>query len=112
MSRKTKERIDDLDKTVAYYMDKVEKLEKTQREFDKETKDYIRKCVWDSMQSWLNSGHQDIITMLNDKVVTTELIRDEVGELNEKKIDLELTLERVNKTLNKYKQRQSEAAND
>lgn len=100
---KTKERIDDLDKTVAHYMGKVEKLEKTQREFDKETKDYIRKCVWESMQSWLNSGHQSIVTMINDKVVTTQFIRDEVRELNEKKIDLELTLERVNETLDKYK---------
>lgn len=100
---KTKERIDDLDKTVAYYMDKVEKLEKIQREFDKETKDYIRKCVWESLQSWLNSGHQKIITMINDNVVTTELIRDEMRELNDKKIDLELTLERVNEILDKCK---------
>lgn len=103
MSRKTKEQIDDLDKTVAHYMDKVEKLEKTQREFDKETKDYIRKCVWESMQSWINSGHQNIVTTINDKVVTTELIRDEIKELNDKKIDLELTLERVNETLDKCK---------
>lgn len=99
MNRKTKERIDDLDKTVARYMDKVEKLEESQREI----KEYIKKCVWESMQSWLNSGHQDIITMINDKVVTTQFIRDEVRELNEKKIDLELTLERVNETLNKCK---------
>lgn len=103
MSRKTKERIDDLDKTVAHYMDKVEKLEKSQREFDEETKDYIRKCVWESMQSWINSRHQNIVTMVNDKVVTTQFIRDEVRELNDKKIDLELTLERVNETLNKCK---------
>lgn len=94
---KTKERIDDLDKTVAYYMDRVEKLEESQREI----KEYIKKCVWESMQSWLNSGHQNIVTMINDKKVTTQFIRDEVRELNEKKIDLELTLERVNKTLNK-----------
>lgn len=100
---KTREWIEDLDKTVAHCMGKVEKLEKTQREFDKETKDYIRKCVWGSMQSWLNSGHQNIITMINDKVVTTQFVRDEVKELNKKKIDLELTLERVNETLNKCK---------
>jgi hypothetical protein len=100
---KTREWIEDLDKTVAHYMGKVEKLEKTQREFDKETKDYIRKCVWESMQSWVNSGHQNIITMINDKVVTTQFIRDEVRELNEKKIDLELALERVNEALNKCK---------
>jgi hypothetical protein len=110
MSRKTKELIDDLDKTVVYYMDKVEKLEKSQREFDKETKDYIRKCVWESMQSWLNSGHQNIVTMINDEVVTTQYIRDEVKELNEKKIDLELTLERVNETLNKCKGEDDEKA--
>ena len=55
------------------------------------------------MQSWLNSGHQSIVTMINDKKVTTQYIRDEVRELNEKKIDLELALERVNETLNKYK---------
>ena len=103
MNRKTKEWIEDLDKTVACYMGKVEKLEKSQREFDEEIKGYIRKCVWESMQSWLNSGHQNIITMINDKVVTTQYIRDEVRELNEKKIDLELTLERVNETLGKYK---------
>lgn len=96
---KTKERIDDLDKTVAYYMDRVEKLEESQREI----KEYIKKCVWESMQSWLNSGHQNIVTMINDKKVTTQFIRDEVRELNEKKIDLELTLERVNETLNKCK---------
>ena len=100
---KTREWIEDLDKTVAHYMGKVEKLEKTQREFDKETKDYIRKCVWESMQSWVNSGHQNIITKINDKIITTEFIRDEVRELNDKKIDLELTLERVNETLNKCK---------
>lgn len=99
MNRKTKERIDDLDKTVAYYMDKVEKLEESQREI----KEYIKKCVWESMQSWLSSGHRNIVTMVNDKVVTTQYIRDEVRELNEKKIDLELTLERVNETLNKCK---------
>ena len=78
---KTRELVDGLDKTVAYYMDKVEKLEKSQREFDKETKDYIRKCVWESMQSWINSGHQNIITKINDKIITTEFIRDEVREL-------------------------------
>ena len=108
---KTRELVDDLDKTVAYYMDKVEKLEESQREFDKETKDYIRKCVWESMQSWLNSGHQNIITMINDKVVTTQYIRDEVRELNEKKIDLELTLKRVNETLNKCKGDSNETKN-
>lgn len=103
MIRKTNERIDDLDKTVAYYMDKIEKLEESHREFDNEVKDYIRKCVWESMQSWLNSSHRSVVTMINDKKVTTQYIRDEVRELNEKKIDLELTLERVNETLNKYK---------
>lgn len=61
---KTRELINDLDKTLACYMGKVEKLEKSQREFNKETKDYIRKCVWESMQSWVNSGHQNIITKI------------------------------------------------
>lgn len=100
---KTREWVEDLDKTVAYYMGKVEKLEKSQREFNKETKDYIRKCVWESMQSWVNSGHQNIITKINDKIITTEFVRDEVRELKDKKIDLELALEQVNETLKKYK---------
>lgn len=100
---KTREWIEDLDKTVAYYMGKVEKLEKSQREFDKETKDYIRRCVWESMQSWVNSGHQNIITKINDKIITTEFVRDEVRELKDKKIDLELALKQVNDTLKKYK---------
>ena len=100
---KTRELIDDLDKTLAYYMAKVEKLEKSQREFNKETKDYIRKCVWESMQSWVNSGHQNIITKINDKIITTEFVRDEVRELKDKKIDLELALKQVNETLKKYK---------
>ena len=100
---KIKDRIEDLDKTVAYYMDKVEKLEESQLEFDKEMKDYIRKCVWESIQSWVNSGHQYMITKINDKIITTELIRDEVRELKDKQLDLELTLERVNETLEKCK---------
>jgi hypothetical protein len=105
---KTRKWVEDLDKTLAYYMGKVEKLEKTQREFDKETKDYIRQCVWESMQSWVNSGHQNIITKINDKIITTEFVRDEVKELKEKKIDLELALERVNETLKKCKGVQNE----
>ena len=100
---KTRKWIEDLDKIVACYMGKVEKLEKSQREFNKETKDYIRKCVWESMQSWVNSGHQNIITKINDKIITTEFVRDEVRELKDKKIDLELALEQVNETLKKYK---------
>ena len=100
---KTRKWVEDLDKTLANYMYKVEKLEKTQREFDKEMKDYIRRCVWESMQSWVNSGHQYIITKINDKIITTEFIRNEVKELNDKKLDLELVLERVNETLEKCK---------
>lgn len=100
---KTRKWVEDLDKTLACYMDKVEKLEKSQREFDKEAKDYIRKCVWESMQSWVNSGHQNIITKINDKIITTEFVRDEVRELKDKKIDLELALAQVNETLKKYK---------
>ena len=100
---KIENRIEDLDETVALYMGKVEKLEKSQEEFDKETKSYIRQCVWESMQSWVNSGHQNIITKINDKIITTEFIRNEVKELNEKRCDLELTLERVNETLAKCK---------
>lgn len=105
---KTRKWVEDLDETLAYYMGKVEKLEKSQREFDKETKDYIRKCVWESMQSWVNSGHQNIITKINDKIITTEFVRDEVKELKEKKIDLELALERVNEALKKCKGVQNE----
>ena len=105
---KIKNRIEDLDETVAHYMYKVEKLEKTQREFDKEIKGYIRQCVWGSMQSWMDSVHQNIITKINDKIITTEIIRDEVKELNKKKINLELTLERVNETLEKCKGVQNE----
>jgi len=100
---KIKNRIEDLDETVAHYMDKVEKLEESQRDFDKEMKDYIRKCVWESMQGWVNSGHQNIITKINDEIITTEFVRDKVRELNDKKLDLELTLERVNETLEKCK---------
>lgn len=55
------------------------------------------------MQSWINSGHQNIITKINDKIITTEFVRDEVRELKDKKIDLELALEQVNETLKKYK---------
>lgn len=100
---KTRSRIEDLDKTVAYYMEKVEKLEKSQREFDKETKDYIRKCMWESLYSWVNSEHQEIVTRINDEIITTELVIDKVRELNDKKCELELTLERVNETLEECK---------
>ena len=95
------ERIDDLDKTVALYMDKVEKLEETKREFDDALKCYIRKCVWESMQSWLNSGHQNIVSFLDGKRVETKYVRDEIAELNKKKRDLELVLERVDDELEK-----------
>lgn len=103
MSRKTKERIDDLDKTVAYYMDKVEKLEESQRDFNEEIKGYIRKCVWESMQSWLNAEHRNIVTTLDGKIVETKYVRDQITELNEKKRALELVLERVDEELEKVK---------
>ena len=85
--------------------DSVQELRDSVQEPSDDLKDYIRQCVWESMQSWVNSGHQNIITMLEGKVVETRYVRDELAELNKKKRDLESVLEHVNKVLAKCREK-------
>ena len=94
-------RIEELEAVTEHLQKRLDNLRDSVQEPSDELRSFIRKCVWESMQSWLNSGHRSIVTLLNGKRVETKYIRNQINELTEKKRDLELVLERVNEELEK-----------
>ena len=94
--------IDEINAKIEHLEERLDNFRDKMQEPSDELKSYIRKTVWESMQSWLNSGHQNMVTTINGQFIETKLLRDKTRELQDKKRDLELVLERINETLEKY----------
>lgn len=104
--KKLNKRIEDLDETVAYLMNKIEKLENKSKDYDyDEIKNYIRHTIWESLREYTNSKHLEIVTLLNDEKITTKTIGNKVKELKDAEYDLEFALKSIKETLEKYKER-------
>ena len=94
--------MDELDAKVEHLEERLDNLRDKIQEPSDELKSYIRKCVWESMQSWVDAGHQNVISTLNGQVVETKFIRNKVRELRDKRCSLELVLERIDEELEKF----------
>lgn len=94
--------IDEINAKIEHLEERLDNFRDKMQEPSDELKSYIRKTVWESMQSWLNNVHENAVTTLNGQLVETRLVRDKVRELQDKRCELELALERINEVLEKY----------
>lgn len=97
---KTKKRLDELEAKVDHLIERVDRL-----------RDDIEWIDSDSLNSRVAYALQDVIEKhqaitikhyLNDKEITTKLVKDELRELKQQQSDLEWTLKQVKETIEKY----------
>lgn len=94
--------IDEINAKIEHLEELLDSLRDNMQEPSDELKSYIRKTVWESMQSWLNGAHENVVTTLNGQLVETRLVKDKVKKLRDKRYELEQTLELIDRTLEKY----------
>lgn len=97
MMRKTKERIDELETKVDHLIERVDNLR------DDIHGNRFKAMVASALQDVIDT-HQAITIRhyLNDKEITTKLVKDELRALEQQQSDLECTLENVKETIKKY----------
>lgn len=97
---KTKKRLDELEAKVDHLIERVDRL-----------RDDIEWIGSDSLNSRVAYALQDVIDKhqeitirhyLNDKEITTKLVKDELKALEQQQSDLEWTLKQVKETIKKY----------
>ena len=97
---RTRERLDELEASVEHLIERVDKLRDDIRCIDG---DGLNARVAYALQEVLDT-HQAITIRhyLNDKEITTKIVKDELRELEQQQGDLEYALKNVKEALKKY----------
>ena len=97
---RTRKRLDELEAKVDHLIERVDKLRDDIRYIDE---DGLNARVAYALQEVLDT-HQAITIRhyLNDKEITTKIVKDELRELEQQQGDLEYALKNVKEALKKY----------